>query len=177
MTDPTPAPREWLNIEIDHSSYYRWVPIAEGDVFDDTADEAGVRPAVPEGKTALSVTVGSTFPGFRMQRVIVQESTTSTCNVFLPDLEGWNNDREAAGLTRRPHQLNLVQHLSDGPWPKQFPLDSITAIRADDPTWENQLGSVFVSAPAAPAASAPPVEAAPAPVAEPIPDVAPEATP
>lgn len=121
---------DWLNIEIDHSQYYRWVP-------------------VPEAEADVATTVPSTFPGMRMQRITVDEPTMSTCSVYLPDLVRWNDDRTAAGLSKRPHQLNLIQHLSDGPWPRQFPLDSITDIRADIPNWAAQLKAAFVVAPAA----------------------------
>jgi hypothetical protein len=142
MTTPAPASTAWLNIEIDHSQYYRWVPIAEADVYDDSAE--GADPA-PDGQTPRSKTVDSSFPGFRMARIVVDEPTTSTCQVNVPGVQQWNDDRAVAGLSRRTDALNLIQHLSDGPWPKQFPLDSITAIRADNPTWESQLASAFVS--------------------------------
>lgn len=122
---PTPT----LRIEIDHTQYYQWVPVADADVTDDMT------------------TIESTYPGFKMRRatITLDAPTTSVTDVDLLGVAQWNDDREAAGLDRRPHRVNLIQHFVDGPWSRQFPLGSITAIRADDDKWQQWLSDYFIA--------------------------------
>lgn len=121
-----PIDEDW-GIEVDHSAYYRWEPIKESDV------------------TEGMVTIDSYWPGFKMQRVRVDEPTTTTTGVHVASLKQINEDRKAAGLAPRSHLSNLIRHLEDGPWPRHFPMDTITAIRCPaNPALEGQLRSHFV---------------------------------
>lgn len=113
-------------IEVDHSSHFRWMPVVEAEV------------------AAGDITIDSTWPGFRMRRVTVPESTTSTTGVRVQGLLDENNDRAAAGLPPKALSALLTRHLEDGPWPKHFPLDSITAIRCTEPAIEARLRSYFL---------------------------------
>lgn len=113
-------------IEIDHDAYYRWVPVKLEDVTDEM------------------LTVDATWPGFKLQRVIIPEATTSTTGVHVESLAKENEDRAAAGLGPKPLHTLLANHLEDGPWPKHFPMESITAIRCSDPKIEAKLQSYFL---------------------------------
>jgi hypothetical protein len=116
-----------LHFEIDHSAYYRRVPIKEEDVTDEMRAEEGL-------------ITDSTWKGFKLIRETVFEPTTSQVTVHLPSVQAWNDDRDAAGLARRPHHVNLAIHLTDGPFPRQFPVGSITDVRCpDDPEWEARM--------------------------------------
>lgn len=129
-----------LVIEIDHSAYYRWLPIADGDI---TWSEDGNATRTSDG-SPLTV-IDATWPGFKMYRSIINEPTTSTTRVDRASLAQINDDREAAGLARRDEAANLIRHLEDGPWPKHFPMESITAVRCDqDPAVAARLSSYFV---------------------------------
>lgn len=144
LRDPT------LRIEVDHAAYYQWLPVPEVLVVDDTPTETDdngdpVPVEVPEHMVGLSNTIDSTFPGHRMYRATVQTATTSTTDVHLPDLRVWQDERAAAGLDRRSVKHLLAIHLADGPWPKLFPLDSITAIRCADPAWQRALTEFFLT--------------------------------
>ena len=136
---PTVEPRdEEITLTVEHSAYYRWMPVTDEDAAKLAESEADL----PESKRTKLVV--STFPGHKLKQVLVNEPTATTTNVHLPSLRQMNGDREAAGLSRRPHHANLAQHLVDGPWPRHFPLDSITDIHCDDPKWEAWLrGHVF----------------------------------
>lgn len=112
-----------LRIEIDHSAFYQWVPVREAE--------------------AVETDIDGTIPGFKMRKVVVNVPTTTTTDVDLDGVAGWNADRVSAGLSTRPDRINLIQHLVDGPWEKHFPLSSITAIRASDPKWEKWLNDYF----------------------------------
>lgn len=112
--DPTSTSTDdELTITIDTSAYYRWLPVKEDEVA--------------EG----DVVVDSTYPGFKMRRTIITEPDHLTTTVHLPSLRGINDDREVAGLARKPHYANLIQHLEDGPWYKMFPPGSIVGIHVD----------------------------------------------
>ena len=139
MGDPgTIDPRDdELVITAHHSSFYRWLPISEEDARALADSEVDMPDQL---KTKL---VEATFPGFKLRRTTVEEPTISTTNVHLPSLRSMNDDREAAGVARRPHHANLAQHLADGPWPRHFPLSSLTDIECDDPTWQDQLRGHF----------------------------------
>lgn len=117
---------EVWQIEVDHSSYYRWVPVADADVV------------------VGDITVDATWPGFKMRRVTVADATTSTTGVRVQGLMDENVDRAAAGLPAKALPALLTRHLEDGPWPKHFPLDSITAIRCSDPAVGAKLSSYFL---------------------------------
>lgn len=131
-----------LHIEVDHSAYYRWVPIAVADVYD---DRGGDLDNIAEGQVRWTQTQESTFPGFRLQQITVNEPTTSQTTVHLPSLSKINDDRAAAGLSRRTHSSNLIRLLEDAGWARQFPVDTITAIRCDDPKWDGWLNSHFLA--------------------------------
>lgn len=135
--EPAPAPPQpppsppgerdpELHFEIDHSAYYRRVPIKEEDVTDEMWAEEGL-------------ITDSTWKGFKLIRETVFEPTTSQVTVHLPSVRSWNDDREAAGLVRRPHHVNLAIHVTDGPFPRHFPVGSITDVRCNDPEWEARM--------------------------------------
>lgn len=126
-SDTPEVPDEVWQIEVDHGQYYRWLPIREQDV------------------TEGMVTIEATWPGFKMYRETINEPTTSTTAVNVPSLKEINVDREAAGLARKTHAQNLLRHLEDGPWPKHFPLESITAVRCSNPDIQAKLTSHFVA--------------------------------
>lgn len=127
--EETPEPESW-QIEIDHSAYYRWLPVKDEDIEDGM------------------VLIEATWPGFHLYRTVVEEETTTTTGVNVPSLRSENDDREAAGLSRRSDVSNLIRHLEDGPWPKHFPMESITAVRCSDPTIETALIAHFAPVPA-----------------------------
>lgn len=120
------APAETWQIEVDHSSSYRWVPVKNEDVV--------------EG----DIVIDSTWEGFKKKRVLVNEPTTSTTGVYVPNLHAENADRISAGGSAKSLSALLSRHLEDGPWPKHFPLDSITAIRCSEPSIEAKLRSYFL---------------------------------
>lgn len=119
------APSTW-QIEVDHTSYYRWMPVKDEDV--------------QEG----DLVIDSEWPGFKKRRVVVAEPTTSTTGVYVPNLHAENADRAAAGLAAKPLHALLSRHLEDGPWPKHFPLDSIVGIRCSEPAVQAKLRSYFL---------------------------------
>jgi hypothetical protein len=119
-------------LEVDHSAYYRRVPIKNEDVTPEMLAEEGL-------------IIDSTWPGFKLKRETVYEPTTSTTTIHLPSVQKWNDDREAAGLARRPHHVNLAIHLTDGPYSRHFPLGSITDVRCSDPEWEAQMRAHLVA--------------------------------
>ena len=126
MTD-TPAvsaPEEW-RIEVDHSSYYAWLPVKD------------------EDSTPYMLTVDSYWPCFRMRRTTVDEPTTTTTTIDVDSLRQENTDRAALGLSTRTDIATLARHLEDGPWPRHFPAGTITAIRADNPEVEAGLRAYF----------------------------------
>jgi hypothetical protein len=119
-------PDEVWQIQVEHSSYYQWLPIKEDEV------------------TEGMVTVDSYWPGFRMHRTVVYEPTTTRTTVHVPSLKAINDDRKAAGMLPRSDLANLVQHLGDGAWPKHFPPGSITKIRCDDAVVQRVLIDNFI---------------------------------
>lgn len=135
--DPT------IRITIEHSSYYQRIPVPEANVFDDTVEDAG---PVPEDKIALSRTTEATFPGYRMYNAVIQspEPVVTVTDVDLLSLARINDDRIAAGLAKKRHHQNLTRLLEDAAWVEHFPLDSIVAIRCDDPKWEKWLNDHFL---------------------------------
>lgn len=149
MTDPE------LHIDIDHSAYYRWMPVTEGDLTYVTAADGEVNvyltadlgpddTTVPRPLAERQIVVESTFPGFKLRRVTVEEPTTSQTTVHLPSLSQVNADRIEAGLARRSHAANLCRLLEDAGWAKQFPVESVTAIRCDDKKWAKWLNDHFL---------------------------------
>lgn len=120
------APVETWQIEVDHTAAYRWVPVKDEDI------------------TEGDVVIESTWPGFHKKRILVNEPTTSTTGVYVPNLHAENEDRVAAGGSKKSLSALLSRHLEDGPWPKHFPLDSITAIRCSEPSIEAKLRSYFL---------------------------------
>lgn len=123
----TDAPSTW-QIEVDHSSYYRWIPVKDEEIA--------------EG----DLVIPATWPGFHQKRVLVDEPTTSTTGVHIASLASENTDRIAAGGSPKPLSALLTRHLEDGAWPKHFPMQSITAIRCSDPAIEAKLRSYFLEA-------------------------------
>lgn len=117
---------EHWQIEVDHSAYYRWLPVKDEDVADGM------------------VLIEATWPGFHMYRETIDEATTSTTGVNVDALRSENADRKAAGLSARPDVSNLIRHLEDGPFPKHFPMESITGIRCNNPKIEAALKAHFV---------------------------------
>lgn len=124
-------PNSWY-IEIDHSSYYRWMPVKVKDL---NYNEDG---------EITDLVIDATWPGFVLRRTVVPEATTTTTSVDVKSLSETNIERAAAGLGPRSNITNLVNHLSDGPWPKHFPLESITAIRCDNAKVEARLNAHFL---------------------------------
>lgn len=122
----TPEGDVTWQIEVDHSSYYRWLPVKDEEV------EAG------------DVVIDATWPGFKMRKTLIDEPTTSTTGVHVPSLASENTDRVAVGLGSKPLSALLTRHLEDGAWPKHFPMDSITAIRCNDKSIEAKLNSYFL---------------------------------
>lgn len=152
-----PATDPELHIDIDHSAYYRWMPTPEADltwVTDDvgevtvflTADLGPEDTTVPRPPAEPQMVVDSTFPGFKLRRVTVEEPATSQTTVHLPSLSRINEDRKAAGVSRRSNAANLTRLLEDAGWSKQFPVESITAIRCDDKKWAKWLNDHFLAA-------------------------------
>lgn len=161
-----PAADEIWSIEVEHSQYYRQLPVPEADLIpvmeaadppdpDDPSQDnpnPNPNPDTPpvqigwdyNGKILpMDWVVDSTFPGYKMVRTVIDEPTTTTTSVIVSSLGLINEDRLAAGLGRKSQHANLLRHLEDGPWPKHFPLESITAIRCSHPGMEAKLLDYF----------------------------------
>lgn len=123
--DTAPNPLSW-RIEVEHDSYYRWMPCKDDDVLPG------------------DVTVAATWPGFKLRRTLIPEAASTSTSIDVRSLQQTNADRKAAGLGPRSDASNLCKHLEDGPWPKHFPLESITDIRCDNPKIEARLRTHFL---------------------------------
>lgn len=124
-----PADEQWV-VEVDHTAYYRWLPVPERDVKAEEEERGLV--------------LDATWPGYKMRRTTITEAVTTTTTVHVPQLRKVNADRKEAGLGPRSLHANLTKHLEDGPWPKHFPLESITEIRCSNKDMAAKLTSYFV---------------------------------
>lgn len=132
-----------LRIEVDHSAYYRFVPVPDADVHT-IIEDGGERQELISEPGVPQVVVDATWPGFKMRRITVDEPTTTVTVVHLPSLSAINDGRKTAGLGRRSHKANLTRHLEDGAWYKHFPEGTIIAVRCDDPQWDQWLNEHFL---------------------------------